>query len=128
MICLSVDPGQTNVAVIVVLVNKLKQTIEILHSSIILHPSDCLVSFYSTLYREIGLLYDLYDVELTTIENQQKATNRKYYKHNLFNTNAQAIVYTMAKLKNSAIYFVSPQQWHKLLLGKKKGIRMHRIL
>ena len=128
MYCLSVDPGKNNIAILVVDVDKANRTVEIVYNIVVDIESKDIYQFHLLLIREIRFLYELYKIELTTIESQQKGTNGSIYLHNLYNTNVQGIVFTIALMQNCPTAIVKPSVWHVLLNGKKKGLKMYRSL
>ena len=110
MICLSVDPGKENIAIIVADVNLHSKTISIIYNTTARIDSDNITVFHSQLLREIRFLFDLYVIELTTVEMQQKGTNVNMYLHNLYNTNVQAILSTIATILKCMLKVVDPKQ------------------
>ena len=128
MLCLSVDTGNRHLAIVVIEVNVTNKTADILYNSVIRIESGDMSTIHDTTLKELSFLYDSYNIELTTIEEQQKGTNCRIYSHNFYNTNVQGIAFAAAYLKGSKTFIVKPQQWHLLLNGKKKGLRIYRSL
>ena len=127
MIYLCVDPGHTNIG-IVVCKDDSDKSIEILFSTTISIIYSCIKSIHRQCLAEIYYLLDFYSVHHILIENQQKGTAGKIYLHNLYNTNVQGICTAMAFVRCKPYTVIDPKVWNVLLDGQTKGIKMYREL
>ena len=69
---MSVDPGKNNIAILVVEVNEDERQIIILYNTVVSIQTKDIEQLHLLLIREVQFLYDIYSIELTTIESQQK--------------------------------------------------------
>ena len=126
MMCLSVDPCKSNIALLVADIQQDKNTATVLYSTSCGCESKDLALFHKIVFQELKLVFSLYELNLVTIEMQPKGTHGRVYMHNLYNTNVQGMVYAMASLLDLKTAIVDPKEWHLVLKGQPKGIIMYK--
>ena len=115
-------------AIIVADVNMTTKSIVLLYSTTVSVQNKSLQKMHDAVLQELIFLYNFYAIEMTTVENQQKGTSGRVYDHNLLNSNVQALVYAVGKLKSVVTVAVEPKKWHSLLNGKSKNLKVYRSL